>query len=170
MKQDEHKAQVEVMEASRALAPEYPELELLFAIPNGGHRHQNVANMLKAEGVKRGVPDLMLPVPRGGYAGLWIEMKAAKGKVSDPQTWWIERLRAVGYRAEVCFSGPSAVAVLVDYLLGSPSRSRNEDNLDLGASRVDTGDADLLQHATPQSAQEGLGGFFVEFCEGAGHD
>ena len=47
-----------------------PELRLLFAVPNGGHRHRAVAARLKDEGVKAGVPDLFLPVPRGAFHGL----------------------------------------------------------------------------------------------------
>ena len=45
----------------------YPELEYMFAIPNGGYRHYRTAADLKSEGVKSGVPDIMLPVARGGY-------------------------------------------------------------------------------------------------------
>jgi len=56
----------------------YPELELLYHIPNGGYRYKTTARRLKAEGVKAGVPDICLPVPRGGYHGLYIEMKAGK--------------------------------------------------------------------------------------------
>ena len=48
----------------------FPELELLFHVPNGGARSKATAGRLKAEGVKPGVPDLCLPVPRGAYHGL----------------------------------------------------------------------------------------------------
>ena len=56
----------------------YPELALLYHIPNGGKRDRIVAAKLKAQGVKPGVPDLCLPVPRGKYHGLYIEMKDGK--------------------------------------------------------------------------------------------
>jgi len=71
----------------------YPELELLYHIPNGGHRYATTAKRLKAEGVKAGVPDLCLPVARGGYYGLYIEMKAGKNKPTDYQGKWQRLLR-----------------------------------------------------------------------------
>lgn len=52
----------------------YPELNLLYHVPNGGSRHKAEAGRLRAEGVKAGVPDLCLPVARGQYHGLYIEL------------------------------------------------------------------------------------------------
>jgi len=43
------------------------------------------AQKLKKEGVKRGIPDIFLPCARGGSHGLFIEMKARDGKVSEEQ-------------------------------------------------------------------------------------
>ena len=62
---------------------EYPVLELMFAIPNGGERNKIVAGNLKAEGVKAGVLDIFLPVPSKGWHGLFIEMKVAGIKLED---------------------------------------------------------------------------------------
>lgn len=75
----------------------YPELKLLYAIPNGGHRHIGVARKLKAEGVKAGVPDIHLPVPRGGYCGFYGEMKFEKNKPSPAQKEWLAGLAEVGH-------------------------------------------------------------------------
>lgn len=70
----------------------------------------------KAMGVKKGVPDLSLPVPRGQYHGLYIEMKNEAGQAGKEQKWWGERLTEQGYRWEVCQGWRSAVQTLEWYL------------------------------------------------------
>lgn len=81
----------------------YPELALMFHIPNGGSRHKAEAAKLKAMGVKRGVPDICLPVPRWKFCGLFIEMKKQHGgKVSQEQKEWRNALRRQGYCAIIC--------------------------------------------------------------------
>lgn len=94
----------------------WPELALLHHIPNGGTRDAVEAKHLKDQGVKRGVPDLCLPVPRGQYHGLYIEMKAETGRTSPEQDWWGERLLGQGYMWEVCRGYRSAISVLEWYL------------------------------------------------------
>ena len=80
-----------------------PELRLCHAIPNGGSRNPIEAKHLKEQGVKAGIPDLFLPCARGGWHGLYIEMKRRKGgRVSVEQKKMILALRDQGFRAEVC--------------------------------------------------------------------
>lgn len=94
-----------------------PELKLLFHIPNGGSRNKIEAARLKAQGVKPGVPDLFLPVARGVWFGLFIELKRQKGgRVSDQQRRWIEELERQGYRAEIACGWREAAAIISDYL------------------------------------------------------
>lgn len=100
-----------------ALERNIPELGLLFAIPNGGKRHIFTAKKLKAEGVKPGVPDLFLPVARGGYHGLFLEMKREKGgRLSQHQKEWGEALTAQGYVVVSCPGWDAARHVLLLYL------------------------------------------------------
>jgi len=93
----EHAIQVEVFRAVQILHHLHPEARLMFAIPNGGHRNKVVAAKLKAEGVKPGVPDIFLPVPRANYHGMWIEMKTEKGRLSPSQKSYREGLIEQGY-------------------------------------------------------------------------
>lgn len=95
-----------------------PELRLLHAIPNGGSRNPVEARHLKEQGVKAGIPDIFLPCARGGYYGLYIEMKRRKGgRVSDEQRAMIEALRAQGYKAEVCRGWEEARDTICEYLM-----------------------------------------------------
>ena len=94
----------------------YPELQLLFHIPNGGYRNRNEAVNLKRQGVKAGVPDLFLPVSRNKYHGLFIELKAKDGKATKEQQEWITNLRVQSYAAEVCHEWREAVECLCRYL------------------------------------------------------
>lgn len=81
----EHDEQAGFFEWAAYSRGKYPELDFMFAIPNGGLRHVTVAQKLKAEGVRPGVPDTFLPVARGGYHGLWIEFKFEKNKLTELQ-------------------------------------------------------------------------------------
>ena len=95
----------------------YPELALMYHIPNGGKRSKAEAVRFKAQGVKAGVPDICLPVARGKYHGLYIELKRVKGgRVSTAQEEYISALRKQGYRVEVCFGMEQARDVIVEYL------------------------------------------------------
>lgn len=112
----EHEEQALVIARVEMLAPSIPELRMLFAIPNGGHRYKATAAKLKAEGVKSGVSDLFLSVARHGFHGLYIEMKAQGGRVSDEQKEWISLARDYGYRAEVCIGADAAWNLICEYL------------------------------------------------------
>ena len=96
-----------------------PELDMMFHIPNGGKRSKSEAARFKAEGVKPGVPDICLPVPRGGYHGLYIELKRRRdSSTSEYQKEWIEKLRSQGYAAEVCKGWEAAAELIEKYLKG----------------------------------------------------
>ena len=94
----------------------YPELKLLYHVPNGGSRNTLEAANLKRQGVKAGVPDLCLPVARQGHHGLYIEMKWGKNKVTENQSQWLEELRQQGYKAVVCYGADEAIRVIEEYL------------------------------------------------------
>lgn len=116
MKVKESVEQVDLMKWAEYQSGKYPELELLHHIPNGGSRNKLEAYNLKLQGVKSGVPDLCLPVARGGYHGLYIEMKVKPNKPSAHQKKWIENLSAQGYKAVVCYGWEEAAQIILDYM------------------------------------------------------
>ena len=113
---NEHGEQVTVVKWASWQSKQWPELNLLFAVPNGGARDVITGAKMKREGQKRGVPDLCLPVPRGEYAGLFIEMKTAKGRLTPEQAEWLKALNRQGYRAEVCHGADAAIRLIQEYL------------------------------------------------------
>lgn len=117
--EEEQEALFEWVDANMAA---HEELKMLFHVPNGGYRPPQVGRSLRFQGVRRGVPDLMLAVPRVGYdgkvhCGLFIELKRVeKSKVSDEQKQWLENLRYYGYSAVICFGAAEAISVIQSYL------------------------------------------------------
>jgi len=89
----------------------------VYHIPNGGSRDKREAANLKRQGVKPGVPDLCVPVARGAYHSLYIEMKAEGGKPTEAQAEWLWRLREEGMCAYVCYGAENAIA-LIDLYMG----------------------------------------------------
>lgn len=102
-------------------APFVP-LTYLHAIPNGGSRGSDtrsaaiVGSKMKAEGVKRGIPDIFLPWPAPGlYHGLYIELKTLKGRLSKEQKAFLEYANSVGYLAVCCHGYLEAVNIIEGY-------------------------------------------------------
>ncbi|HBI91177.1 MAG TPA: VRR-NUC domain-containing protein [Terrisporobacter glycolicus] len=95
----------------------YPELDMIFHITNEGKRSKTMGAELKRMGLKRGIPDICLPVPNEKYNGLWIELKADKTKrLSNEQKEWLEKLNSYGYKAVRCNGADEAIQVIKDYL------------------------------------------------------
>jgi hypothetical protein len=84
----------------RIYATEVPELDLIYAIPNqggAGYGAMRRGKKLKEEGARSGLPDLHLPISRGCYLSLYVEMKDVKGgRLSPNQLDWFEKLEKAG--------------------------------------------------------------------------
>ena len=93
----------------------YPDLRLLFAVPNGGARSKATGGKLKAEGVRPGVSDYIALVPRNGFHGLVLELKTAKGRASPEQMAFIAAARIAGYRTEIARGWTDAWVVVCSY-------------------------------------------------------
>lgn len=112
-------AQEQITLFSWAAVQAIPELALLYHIPNGGSRHKAEAARLRAEGVRAGVPDLCLPVPRGGFHGLYIELKRLRGgRLGEQQRAWLDALGKQGYAVAVCKGWEDAAETILRYLEG----------------------------------------------------
>ena len=107
---------------SRGLPP------VLFSAIANGHYQQSIKqqNMLKAEGMNSGVPDLLFIVPsERAKAGIrlmiWIEMKRRQGgTVSASQQEWIDAIEAMdggNIGAFVCRGSDEAIDLLKDLLI-----------------------------------------------------
>jgi len=115
-KQHEGLEQAALFQWARLNENKYPELRLLFHIPNGGKRDMIEGAHLKAQGVKAGVPDIFLAYPNKRYHGLFIELKAQGGRVQETQKQWLEVLAAQGYNAVVAYGFDEARAIVEEYL------------------------------------------------------
>jgi hypothetical protein len=112
----EHHEQCALITWANLSIGRYPELKWLFSIPNGGARSKAQAGKLKAEGVKKGVFDLCLPVRRGIYTSLWIEMKYGTNRPTKEQLEFKEFVEGQGGFCVVCWSLDEAKRVIEDYL------------------------------------------------------
>lgn len=127
----EHRIQAELIARARLLEAQHPELADLHAIPNGGKRGKATAARMKAEGVKRGVPDLFLSVPvwgrpintwpspsTGDWHGLYLETKAPGGSLTPEQRGFMQRAASHGYACATYRSADEGVTLLMRYLSG----------------------------------------------------
>lgn len=115
----ESREQKTLFEWAKLMEGRWPELGLLYHIPNEGKRSRTTGARMRAEGLRSGVPDICLPVARGGHHGLYIELKRVKNsRVTKEQLEWISALVAQGYVAAVCRGCDEAISLITDYLNG----------------------------------------------------
>lgn len=119
MRQEEHKIQCAIVKWFYYAYPQYRG-GLFFAVPNGGHRDIRTAARLKAEGVTAGVSDLMMLVPRRGYHALCVEVKTIKGRQSEFQKAWEQKVEAQGFKYAIVRSLDEFVELAYWYLNEKP--------------------------------------------------
>ena len=114
---DEWEEQVQLFNWAESMCLIFPELQLMYHVPNEGKRSRITGSILRAMGLRKGVPDIVLPVPRGGYHGLYVELKRKEGgKASKEQLWWLEQLDKQGYAVTICRGWVQASQNIIAYL------------------------------------------------------
>lgn len=112
----EETEQVNIIDWARWQIASHPELALLHHCPNGGSRNKAEAVKLKQMGVMAGVPDLHLPVPKGIYAGLYIELKYNKGRIEPSQRDFLKQAAKYGNFCAVCYGAEEAISIIKEYI------------------------------------------------------
>lgn len=111
----EHEIQKEYFSILKFSENKHPVIPYIFCIPNGGARHIKVAMKMKAEGVKRGVPDIFIPYVVNGYGGAWIETKTDTGVMSQHQKDYKKFLESQ-YKHYLCRSVSEMIEATENYL------------------------------------------------------
>ena len=107
--------QAKVIAWARANERNYPYLQLLHCSLNGVKMTKAQAGRAIAQGMLSGVPDLFLPVPRGKYHGLYIEMKHGSNTLTENQKKFLQNAANVGFVVSVCYSAQEAIKRIEDY-------------------------------------------------------
>ena len=80
---------------------------------------------MKAEGVRPGVNDYLLPVARSGYVGLMFELKSPGKYPNKNQRWFMARFTAEGWLTFAAWDWVAASTLIEDYLQGRGKISRS---------------------------------------------
>lgn len=95
--------------------------DLLFAIPNGlpifdKELRVKIYNRLNKEGLKAGVPDLFLALPRGIYHGAFIEIKYDSDRLRKVQADMIRELESENYKCIIVRSLEEFIDEINEYM------------------------------------------------------
>lgn len=108
--------QIVVVQWANMNTAKYEDVDLIYHIPNGGKRNAREAARFREMGVKVGMPDLHLPVSRGIYHSLYIEMKRRQGgRLTEAQNRRIKRLQKAGNCVCVCRGAEEAIECIKTY-------------------------------------------------------
>lgn len=116
IKHEEADIQSEFFNKVKLVFPNLPE-KLLFAVPNGGSRHKIEAVNMKRQGVTRGVADVILLIPKKGFASLCLEFKTPSGRQSDEQKEFQRQAELCKNKYVIVRSVTQAIEEMKQYLL-----------------------------------------------------
>ena len=122
----EYQIQSTFIEYVRLMHPE--QSQYLIHIPNEGKRSLAEGRRQKALGLTRGVFDLFFASPRGGFCGLWIEVKSKGGRISKEQKAF--QILMAGhlhfYEAYFAYSVEDCIEIFEDYLYERTNSERRK--------------------------------------------
>lgn len=110
----EQLTQIHIMNWLKTYHPEIEKYTYHFANERKCTPQQGL--LLKNMGVKRGVSDIFIAVPRGDKSGLWLELKAGKGRLSKEQRKFLADMREQGYAATWTTGHHDAKQAIINYL------------------------------------------------------
>ena len=112
----EHEEQTAIFEWAKYMQGKYPQLSFMFSTLNGIRLTIGQAKKAKRAGNKKGISDICFPWNNGKYAGLWIELKASKGRPTKEQKEFIEFMNQQGHYAEVVVGSLKSIELIKKYL------------------------------------------------------
>lgn len=111
-RQTERQIQCDVVHFLRCQSP-----RVLFSATVGGVPCSQVSRgRMVTSGYEKGIPDLIIYEPRGGFHGLCIEFKSKAGRLSTHQNEWLAHLSMRGYYTAVERDATTAIRLIKDYL------------------------------------------------------
>lgn len=92
-----------------------PYKDFFLHYPSEGKRSPRYGKLMKDLGMRKGVSDLFIAIPRHGYGGAWIELKSACGNLKKEQKQFLEDMHQQNFFASACWSFDDAVKVIAWY-------------------------------------------------------
>jgi hypothetical protein len=87
----------------------------IIHIPNEGKRTAHYGKYLKDMGMRPGVADLFIAMPRHGCNGAWIELKSKNGILSQEQREFLQDMESQNYFTKICYSFEEAIETIEWY-------------------------------------------------------
>jgi len=72
--------------------------------------------IMKRMGTLKGASDLFIAWPNSDYHGLFIEVKSKVGRPTPEQKQFLQRMRDVGYKAEICYGAAQVINTMQEYI------------------------------------------------------
>lgn len=123
MTEKRHTESNEQIAAMDWLRAQHPEVSLhTFHIGNERKSSYYMGYIMKRMGTLKGASDLFMAWPVEPYHGLFIEVKSKTGRPTPEQKAFIERVRLVGYKAEICYGAEEVISTIIEYLGHLPGK------------------------------------------------